>query len=380
MSKPLFAGLMVLLIGAAVYGISALQQPPTAVVTAGSFRVQTKTCQECHEQIAENFRTAPHSRTLRRGTDPVVMDRFVNRETEIDGRTFRFFEQDGELWFTADDLDYARRVDWVFGSGEHAMTPVSLDTDPQGLDRLTQLHLSWYGDDQLHPTPGSPRIQTVPPRLGRTQSADDTERCFGCHVSWLPKKSDSRQGHVGTAGIDFEHMVPNLDCSRCHSGAAAHAASEGTEPLDFSWADLTALESINRCGECHRRADEMTPEELTPQHTHIVRFAPVGMALSPCFRGANSPQGQPHYPRFDCLSCHDPHLPTRSDAESFNSVCRQCHTPHDSQMLSPSPRITCSQRPLSSSCIECHMPKKAAGPGLEFTDHWIRSPDLPTQK
>lgn len=372
MSKPLLACVIVLLIGAAVYTIHARQQPPVAVVTAGTLRVQTKTCNECHPQIAENFQTAPHSRTLRKGTDPAVMARLNNRETEIDGRTFRFFEQDDELWFAADDLDYARRVDWVFGSGEHAMTPVSLDKDPQGLDRLTQLYLSWYADDQLHPTPGTARIQTIPQRLGRTKNADETERCFGCHVSWLPPRGEADRASVGHAGIDFENLVPNLDCSRCHSGAAAHAASDGSQPLDFSWANLTAIESINRCGECHRRADEMTPEELTPDHDHLVRFAPVGMALSPCFQKANSVEGQKHYPRFDCLSCHDPHLPTRSDPEFFNGTCRACHTPHTSQLGRQSPRMVCSEQPLTASCIECHMPKKAAGEGLEFTDHWIR--------
>lgn len=376
MKKSLFACVCLILICAVLYAITAKNYPAESVVTAGTLRVQTKTCNECHSEIAEKFQSAPHSRTLRPGTDPTVQSRFVGTETEIDGRTFRFFERDKELWFAADDLDYARRVDWVFGSGEHAMTPVSLDKDPDGIDRLTQLHLSWYSDNQIHLTPGSDRIRTTPLRLGRTENADETERCFGCHVSWLPQREVTGPDGFGHGGIDFENMVPNLDCSRCHSGAAAHAASDGSEPLDFSWADLTALESINRCGECHRRADEMTEEELTPQHSHLVRFAPVGLALSPCFLESNSAEGQKHYPRFDCISCHDPHLPTRSDPESFNVTCRECHTPHEPQLGqdkdSLSPRIPCSEQPLSSSCIDCHMPKKAAGEGLEFTDHWIR--------
>ncbi len=372
MRKPLFACLALLLIAGVLYAFHTRQRPPLAVVTAGTLRVKARSCSECHLQIVENFQSAPHSRTLHRGTAPIVKSRFLNKEATIDGRTFRFFEQENELWFRADDLDYARRVDWVFGSGEHAMTPVSIDKDPDGLDRLTQLQLSWYADDQLHPTPGTARTATVPPRLGRTANADETERCFGCHVSWLPRKRKVDPAGAAAAGIDLKNLVPNLDCSRCHSGAAAHAASDGSEPLDFSWSHLTAIESINRCGECHRRADEMTPEELTPEHSHLVRFAPVGIALSPCFQEANSEAGQKHYPRFDCMSCHDPHLPTRSDPEFFNATCRECHTTQARQSESRTPHISCSEQPLTASCIECHMPKKAAGEGLEFTDHWIR--------
>lgn len=181
--------------------------------------------------------------------------------------------------------------------------------------------------------------------------------------------------------MKLDHAVINLDCSRCHPGAAKHAASAGELPLAVDWDRLSPLESINRCGECHRRVDEFTPDELTPSHTHLVRFAPVGLALSPCFQVSNAPEQEDRFPRFDCLSCHDPHTPTRTDPGFFNARCRECHTepakPETSAFdgLAASHRslaAPCSARPADASCIDCHMPKSEIVPGLSFTDHWIR--------
>ncbi|WP_164104011.1 multiheme c-type cytochrome [Candidatus Laterigemmans baculatus] len=352
---------------------------PGPVVAAETELVKTQTCAECHPGVVEDFATAPHARTLHRVAGSEWLDRFAGRSVELEGRRFRFESIGDELWFAADDVPFAIEVDWIFGSGQHALTPVSIDPDLDGRPNLTQLHVSWFRDGSIGRTPGSDRIADGPPTLGLHHDAAETERCFGCHASWLPQPEGR---------MELEHAVINLDCSRCHPGAARHAASDGELALGVDWDQLSPLESINRCGECHRRVDEFTPDELTPAHTHLVRFAPVGLALSPCFKVANDPEQGEGFPRFDCLSCHDPHLPTRTAPEYFNAQCRQCHgdvspaaildrvasdsaaahaRPLASQRAAP-----CSAEPLDSSCIECHMPKSQIVPGLSFTDHWIR--------
>lgn len=347
---------------------------PGPVVAADSELVDTQTCAECHPGVVDDFATAPHSRTLHRGGDSQWLSRFAGRSVEVEGRQFRFESIDDELWFAADDVPFAIRVDWIFGSGQHAMTPVSIESDLDGHPNLTQLHVSWFRDGSIGRTPGSDRVGQGPPTLGLPHDAAETQRCFGCHASWLPQQAGR---------MKLDHAVLNLDCSRCHPGAAPHAASEGELPLAVDWDQLSPLESINRCGECHRRVDEFTPDELTPSHTHLVRFAPVGLALSPCFQVANDPEQGQGFPRFDCLSCHDPHTPTRTDPGFFNARCRECHSesskveasersPNRPAAPHPSMAPPCSVQAADSSCIDCHMPKSQIVPGLSFTDHWIR--------
>jgi hypothetical protein len=229
---------------------------------------------------------------------------------------------------------------------------------------------------------------------GEVSDAASTRRCFGCHVSGLPV-SDGR--------IDLNAMIPNIDCTRCHPGAARHARSGGEVNVTLDWAELSPLESINRCGECHRRADEFTPDELRPEFTHLVRFSPVGMAMSPCFastqvrpRDGVGPKGQipfrigshpqhplppstDYFPRFDCVTCHDPHAVASKDPKHYNTSCLACHDfAADAHSVGSDNRIQkikagpCSVQPVDSSCISCHMPKVESGEGLFFTDHWIR--------
>ncbi len=352
------------------------------VIASPIGKVETRTCAECHPGIAERFLEAPHSRTLRRGDDPQVLEAFANRSIELAGQRIRFDARGDELWVSNSQLPFDLRVDWVFGSGHHAMTPGAIDHDPDGNPRLTQFPASLMADGQLGPTPGSglsvtPEESGSPdggqaPMHGITSDADDTRRCFGCHSGYLPE-TDGR--------IELGKMRPNLDCSRCHPSASRHAASGGEIRPALDWADLSPLESINRCGECHRRADELTADEVTPDQTHLIRFAPVGMAMSPCFRSSQMGQasegsGAKRFSRFDCVTCHDPHSPAVTDPEYYNDTCRNCHTPHD-EVASPADRralttAPCPVQPVDSSCIDCHMPKVELIPGLSFTDHWIR--------
>ncbi|GAA4444806.1 hypothetical protein [Novipirellula rosea] len=362
---------------------------PISRLEAGLPDVDTQTCAECHSGIVADFATAPHSNTLRRGNDPAMLSVFAGQSVEIDGRQFSFSEAQDALWFHSDDLDYQRRVDWVFGSGRHALTPVSLDSEG-----LTQLYVSSFADGRLRSTPGVSAVNSRPLRLGNYQAAADTRRCFGCHVSRLPREGvlhgqdllcermDTVSPPIVAAGSghddlpDADCMVANLDCSRCHFGTAEHAESGGKLATLPSWSELTPLESINRCGECHRRADEMKSYEISVDQTHLIRFAPVGLSMSRCFQVANAAENAGNYSRLDCITCHDPHLPSRTEPQFFEAICRDCHTSPEQDLSTESHLITgvvsCSQQPADSACLSCHMPKTDFAPGLRFTDHWIR--------
>jgi len=387
--KPLLIA-AVIFVAVAVYWIdrsvrSDADSPSTLVST--SIRVRPEACYECHSEIAQSYAAAPHNKTLRRGDDPDVIAAMAGKSVILNGFEQGFVERDGRLWGTHSHMPIDRRVDWVFGSGHHAMTPVTLDVDPDGHPRLAQFNASVLADGELGATPGlgvavgrlDPKtsIADLPPNHGITSDPAETRRCFGCHVSALPQINGR---------VDLEGAVPSIDCNRCHPGATAHAQSGGIDRLTLDWADLTPLESINRCGECHRRADEFTPDELGPDVLHLVRFSPVGMAMSSCFAKSQDPEmapGDPRFARFDCVTCHDPHAPASTDAAHYNKTCFLCHRFGDSENHSPQlqqksslddQRMTggCTAATADSSCITCHMPKKESGEGLFFTDHWIR--------
>ena len=133
-------------------------------------------------------------------------------------------------------------------------------------------------------------------------------------------------------------------------------------------ADLPPLESINRCGECHRRSDQFTPDELTPQNKLLVRFAPVGLSLSACFKHQSAKKtADGTTMRLVCTTCHDPHREAERDPQHYVRQCRECHGPK------PHQAPPCPTEPMTSNCLPCHMPQVEVQKHLRFTDHWIRA-------
>jgi hypothetical protein len=352
-------GLLLVLAGLAAAGIFASRRAAVAPLPAVMrvSPVNAQGCRDCHEEIVDAFASAPHSFTLRPGTDSEIVSRFAGRAATIGDDEFRFEQVGDELHFISPRLPRGVRVDWVFGSGHHALTPVSLTETSSGGSAMLQLHASWYPGDTLARTPGMDEPAAVLTDAGRYHGFAETTDCFGCHASQLPA-----EGEV----IDFSRIESGVSCIRCHLGADEHVRSDGETALRTPWAALTALESINRCGECHRRADEFTSDELVPTNTLLIRFSPVGLALSRCFQKTNQDAAGVAGRRLDCVTCHDPHRPAVQSPEFYIGKCLECHGDQ------PQQAAVCAAEPMTSQCLDCHMPKPENDPHLLFTDHWIR--------
>ncbi len=167
-------------------------------------------------------------------------------------------------------------IQWMFGAGHQAKTPV-LEVNGEWVEH----RVSWYaGPNKLSLTPGhsfgTPADGEA--ALGVVQSKVNAERCFGCH----------RTG-----------ATPGVQCGACHDPKAAHPAKASRE--------------VALCAGCHRApnptAASATPEMDDPMS---VRFAPVGLQASKCFASG----------KLTCVSCHDPHQPVTANVDA---VCKNCH-------------------------------------------------------
>ncbi len=339
--------------GAAVYAMTQPQPLEPPAVFSPAAQVDAHRCAECHSTLYEEFQKAPHRFTLRPGNDSELIERFRGQSIDLFNDTYQFDKVQGMLQVSAKAFPGRRSVDWIFGSGHHALTPVTLLENPRGETEMFQFHASWYPDHGLGLTPGS-MAQGETASIGLHHSATETLQCFGCHSTFLA---------VENGQLDLNRSVVGVTCARCHPGAARHADSEGELPTAVDWKALSPLDSINRCGECHRRIEEFTQDELTTENQLLIRFAPVGLALSPCFQ---SQAEASRSVRMDCITCHDPHRPAATDPAYYAQRCNTCHAP------SQADSTPCPVRPQGSDCLTCHMPKVKTSDYLAFTDHWIR--------
>lgn len=310
-------------------------------------------CVDCHEQ-GRTFWETGHARTLTRANDPAslaLLSRLLETPAAVaEGVDAELQGATQQVPVTSTRAEVVSRVglDWCFGSGAHAHTWVATLQDSHGATDLLEFRWSWYhSTGKFEITPGQPdrMDEGYYGGLGWLFDQPLAQRCFSCHASHLP---------VEAGRIRQDQIKPGVTCQRCHGPRAEHVASQG-EIHDPFWASVDQQESVNRCAECHRRAEEEKPESITTDNTGIVRFQPVGLTQSKCFTNSD----------MTCITCHDPHRPLAAQDSLGIGQCVQCHDgtePHK-------PICGAGHR---DDCLKCHMPKVAMDRPLQFTDHWIR--------
>lgn len=240
-------------------------------------------------------------------------------------------------------------LDWCFGSGRHACTWIGTLTDSWGGTDLVEFRWTWYAQQQeFDITPGQPSApdQRTFGGLGVLYDQPKARRCFACHASYLP---------VDSGRIDEAQLRPGVTCQRCHGPQSRHVAGEGSSSPE-RLGRLPQDESVRRCAQCHRHADEFDPQVVSASNVDIVRFQPVGLAQSACFQKSST---------LTCVTCHDPHRPMEVQDSAGIWQCTQCHDPER-------PSQTLCRLGRRDDCLSCHMPKVRGGPPIWFTDHWIR--------
>jgi len=337
----------------------AVAPAPSEVLTGSS-------CVHCHADISESHASSPHGRTLMRLDSTAQKNLLAGRSRKRPDTAVQFeYQLEGDrLLLKSSATARAREITWLFGSGRHAQTPLLTWLDAAGRTASLEHIVSLYPDGSLDTTLEMEAVTDTLglPALGNYRSCGETAHCFGCHSTWVP---------VDNNQIQEQSVVPGVGCLRCHSDAAAHAAAmeQGIDRSVERLNQLSPRESVDRCGECHRRADEMGAP-LLPDNPTLARFASVGLVQSRCFlmqpHGADQP-GAGQEGRFDCLSCHSPHAAASASWQTHTAVCLKCHQPPAAGQ-----NFACPEASSTADCLECHMPKIRNGNRLQFTDHWIR--------
>jgi hypothetical protein len=341
----------------------------------GSGYVGSRACSECHPgEYASHSRTG-HAQTLQRAGISHIARRLHGREAddpEIRGVRWRFRFENGKLIALRQEAqqDKGFVLDYALGSGQHAVTFVTLRASDIGPPTGLEHRLSYFtSDDKLDLTPGHSMKSGKPGLMsfGFVLLPAVLRDCLECH--------GTPTAPPWKGGLAPETLLPNVTCERCHGPGRAHieAARKGSIDrtaisMPFGPGGWTAESQLALCGGCHRRTEMVPAEKIRRDNPALARFPSVGLVQSECYRRSAG--------ALTCTTCHDPHSRAARDRTTYDSACRSCHSVSSEVprgMVTANAARACPIEP-QGRCVACHMPRRDAGQGLLFSDHWIRSP------
>lgn len=308
-------------------------------------------CAECHPALARAQDPTHHAQALHDASQveartPLPEPKWVpDPQVSVAYRITRHGEQLGVEGQAGPNQEW-QPVQWAFGSGHQGITFVGKTSD----NLYVESALTYYrhtGWDFTVGFLGNPPEERQQHPTGHRLTATEIYDCFHCH------SAGARQS---PSGVVLDGMEQGVRCESCHGPGAAHIqAARAGRPHEGiqSLLTLSARDSVAACAACHRST---TPRGLRPDDPVVVRFAPVGLQQSRCFRESGN--------RLSCVTCHNPHEDASRDTTTYNAVCGSCHGAQPAQKLCPvQPR---------GDCVSCHMPKQIIQRNSIFTDHWIR--------
>jgi hypothetical protein len=264
---------------------------------------------------------------------------------------YRIGRENGKPVYTVTDgkNTVSAPILWSFGSGNAGQTYVL-----EHAGALYESRVSYYTRTKaLDLTLGAmgSKATSLEMAAGRKMTTQDVAECFGCHST----------GESPKAKFVMDTMHPGVQCGACHENAQRHETamlSKGAAVLPPKLAKLTAEETSELCGRCHRTWEQITING--PRGVGNVRFQPYRLTNSKCYDTEDR--------RISCVACHDPHTELDKRAENYDGRCKACHSP---ALKSLAAQRIC--KVASTKCTECHMPKyEIPGSHMVFSDHRIR--------
>jgi nitrate reductase cytochrome c-type subunit len=323
------------------------QQPITTATDAPTRPVRE--CVACHTaqtkfqsgtSMAHAAETIAECGVLR--SHPLLKSRLGDYDYRIERRGSQSF-------YTVSDTtgSLTLPIKYAFGLGEAGQTYI-LEKDGEFFESFVSYYKALnglditMGDQLLHPG-------NLKEAAGRRIGIHEIQVCFGCHTT--------NAFHDGA--LDESKLVPGVQCEHCHGPSENHLAGlkSGNAQLFKmpSIKNMTAEESTNFCGQCHRTWEYVA--EHGPHNISNVRFQPYRLTNSKCFDVDDK--------RISCVACHNPHENINRTATSYDAKCQACHAGGK-----PEAKVC---KVATSACTTCHMPKlELPGSHHKFTDHNIR--------
>jgi hypothetical protein len=308
-------------------------------------------CAECHQQEYRKQTASHHAHALQPIEGSLLGSVLLRESRSPDGRLV--YEQAGRnIVVREENASEVLTLEWAFGAGAQGSTAVGR-LDHQYIEH----RFSYYSRIQgLAPTFGhAEHVSTPIAELGVFQDSRTIFRCFHCHGTGV---------RPGPQGPDLTHFLPGVQCERCHGPGSSHIqAARARESVVLIQQQIVnpgrfpAKAVIEICGQCHRLPEPDMGDEPELENPVTVRFAPIGLLASRCFRSSRT---------LSCLTCHDPHADVRPASDLFYTErCLDCHA-GDTRPVKYCRRL---QR---ANCLPCHMKKANLSRYLQFTDHRIR--------
>jgi len=264
---------------------------------------------------------------------------------------------EGKLLIKKETQTISTPVDWAFGSGEVAQTYVL-----KRIDRYLESRVTYYSNLRaLGVTTGHSAAAptNLEESLGDPVEAEVVRRCFGCHST----------ASTTSGKFDPDHATLGVTCEACHGPGARHVAAmngdskAAAEQIMFSTKKLSAVDSVDFCGACHRTPVDVSVTMPANMGIATLRFQPYRLERSLCW-GARGDA------RITCVAWHDPHQPLVHDLASYDAKCLLCHAATGE---APSAARIAGCTVGTKECASCHMPKyEIPAVHAKFTDHYIR--------
>jgi Tfp pilus assembly protein PilF len=346
-------------------------------------------CEQCHPEIHRLEQTGRHARTFHPADDAQAIV-FPDRPwpDPNDPSVVHSVRRSREGIEIALETKVNKKalvaiVDYVLGSGKHALTPVGHDAEGNPIELRFSYYAATHGWDF---TPGQP----VHPRdeagyLGARQTRDSMRRCLNCHTTNFrsaaaartePRPPKTTKSHLERLESNPESADRGIGCERCHGPGGNHVAAVELGLSDpaigrFKFASEARVMAL--CTECHGTKGRSLPDD---NPALVVRFQATTLTWSKCYLQTREKLG--------CLTCHSPHRDAGDRPSRFyESRCLACHAQRAESSAaggrSRAPvlpdgarRAVCPVNP-THDCLSCHMPPvKGAIPHTTFTDHYIR--------
>jgi hypothetical protein len=322
--------------------------------------VGNETCGRCHADKVRSQAATPMANAGYRAKDSDILRKRNPLVFSNGPYTYRIAGAVSSPSYSVSDGEQvaATQLLWAFGEGQVGQTFLY-----QQNEKWYESHVSFFSTpEKLDITTGHSHStpESVEKAMGRVMSAQEAQRCFGCHTT----------ASTVTRNFEPQNAVPGVTCEACHGPGATHLAKlTSTAPQTpgtgiVNPAHMSPVDSVDFCGACHRTWWDIALSGVKNRGIEVVRFEPYRLEESRCWGKAGDS-------RITCIACHDPHQPLERASSAYDQKCLACHLSQGDKMQKSKPGAACPKS--NDHCTSCHMPKYAVpGAYATFTDHWIR--------